>query len=119
MYENYYLQVEDSVKDYIEDNAIDIETVDYETLLCDMMLSDGVTGDGSGSYFFNTYKARECVIENLDEVREALNEYCYTYEQIGEMFMEDEWETMDVIARCYQLNWALANYYEEHGVSCC
>lgn len=119
LYNNYYESVANDVENYIESNEIDIEVVDYDTLLDEMMLADDVTGNGSGSYFFSSYKAMECVTENIDEVRDALEEYCYSYEQVGEMFLDGAWEKMDVITRCYYLPWALSNYYEERGIGCC
>lgn len=118
LYTSYYEQVMDDVKDYIESNEINIEEVDFESLYDEMFIADGVTGDGSGSYFFNTYKAMECVTRNMNEVKEALEDLCYTHEQVGEMFLNNQWEAIDVITRCYYLHGALSNYYEEKGVDC-
>lgn len=64
---------------------------------------DGITGNGSGSYFFSSAHAREFVLDHLDEVREAYTELCGDLSQLGEDFVNEEWETMDVTARCHFL----------------
>lgn len=63
---------------------------------------DKVTGNTSGSYFCNSQKSKEAVIENLELLRDA-------YENFGDMdglgydFVNAAWDKMDVTIRCYLL----------------
>ena len=85
------------------------------------MTHDGITGNGSGSYFFSRAHAREFVLEHLDEVREAYTELCGDLAQLGDDFVNEEWEAMDVTARCHFLYSAcdevaneVCDYLREH-----
>ena len=80
-----------------------------ETLNEDCWANDSVTGNASGSYFCNSCKAREAVLEDLDTVCEALREFGVGD---GEIFVED-WEYLDVTARCYVLYAAIEEALDE------
>lgn len=75
-------------------------------------IDDSVTGNGSGSYYFNSSKAKEQVVDNMDEVVEALTELC-DRETIAELFIDGSWEYMDVTARCYWLGQAIDELLDE------
>lgn len=64
---------------------------------------DSITGNGSGSYFFSSADAREFVLGHLDEVREAYSELYGDLAKLGEDFVNEAWEAMDVTARCHFL----------------
>lgn len=87
-----------------------------QTLNEDLWMCDSVTGNASGSYTFNTWQAKEYVVDNVALLWEALREWCTPYEQIGEMFVNEEWETMDVNIRCYMLSQAIASALDEMEV---
>ena len=70
---------------------------------------DSVTGNASGSYTFNSYRAKEYVTDNGDLLREALQEFCTEAETIAEKFLYEEWEYFDVTIRCYLLYRAIEN----------
>lgn len=57
---------------------------------------DSVTGNGSGSYWFNAWKAEEAICHNLDIYRECLDEW-------GGKPTTDA-EHIDVTIRCYLLD---------------
>lgn len=74
----------------------------------DLFVSDYVTGNASGSYFCNSYKAAQCLIGNFDLMKEA-------YEEFGgfpkmENFSE---EAADVTIRCYLLNECLTEAIQQ------
>lgn len=82
---------------------------------------DSVTGNGSGSYTFSSHDARELVLDRLDEVHAAYEEFG-GLEKLGEDFANEEWEAMDVTARCHALYVAcydvageICDYIEEHA----
>lgn len=109
---NYLATVIEDVKNYINDNNIivnednreEIEQELYGVLFCE----DSVTGNGSGSYTFNTCQAAENLCHNLDLLSEALCEFgCdATYLARGA-------EACDVTIRCYLLAQAIAEALDE------
>lgn len=115
---NYLEAMKEDVKNYIMD---EIETKDFsdreeleEKLNEDLWISDSVTGNASGSYTFNTCKAKEYVlVDGLDHLRESALEGFTTSEEIGKMFVSEDWETMDVIIRCFLLNSAIYEALDE------
>lgn len=79
-----------------------------EKLNDDLWTCDSVTGNGSGSYTFNRIQAQIYVLDGMDELQEALNEFGIDSETIGEKFLESDWEYFDVTIRCYLLGQAIA-----------
>lgn len=96
------------IKDYIER---EIDFKDYEDrydleekLHDDLWVDDSVTGNASGSYYCNSWKARESVLANMEDFGSAINDFfCTDAKTVGEWFINEEWETMDVTIRCYLL----------------
>ena len=77
---------------------------DLEEELNDKLwLDDNVTGNGSGSYTFNSIEAKEYVIDNLDLLAEMATEYGLDDKTIAEHFLSEDWEYFDVSIRCYLL----------------
>lgn len=65
---DYYEAMREDVREYIE-NEIDFSEFDSmeeleEKLNEDLWTVDSVTGNGSGSYTFNTYEAEENICHN-------------------------------------------------------
>ena len=104
---NYHEQVKADVMEYITDNYTTEEIKEHlenrneweQELNDDMWTEDSVTGNGSGSYTFNTYQAEENLCHNMDLLEEALSEFgCdISYLQKGA-------EACDVTIRCYLLS---------------
>lgn len=72
---NYLESMIEDIKDYIFDRhttneireLLEIEREDWENTLNDALwCEDSVTGNGSGSYTFSTWKAEENLCHNLD-----------------------------------------------------
>lgn len=118
---NYYEAVIEDVKSSIHDryDGYDIidalqERDDFEDQLNDdLWIDDSVTGNGSGSYTFNSYKAKEYITDNLDLLREALQEFCVDGGEIAEHFLEEDWEYFDVTIRYYLLPVSIENALDE------
>ena len=108
---NYLEAVTADVIDFIRDevNASDYENREAlsEFLNDELWICDSVTGNASGSYTFNAYKAKEYVFADPDTVSEALREFCVDAETIAEKFLSQDWEYFDVTARCYVLGQAI------------
>lgn len=101
---NYYEAVKNDVMEYInyeidlnewKDNREGLE----EKLNEDLWTVDSVTGNGSGSYTFSTWKAEENLCHNLDLLEEALDEFGSDKGYL----LEEGAEAADVTIRCYLL----------------
>lgn len=91
--------------DFTEYNTIE----DLEEHLNDtLFVEDSVTGNASGSYTFNTYKAEEYLMHNLDLLGEACEEF-----GSGCDILKDGAEACDVTIRCYLLGQAISAALEE------
>ena len=78
-----------------------------EKLNDEMWIVDSVTGNGSGSYTFNSRKALDFIAADPDTVAKALREFCVEAETIADKFLSQDWEYFDVTARCYCLYGAI------------
>lgn len=75
----------------------------------ELWIDDSVTGNGSGSYTFSTWKAEENICHNLDELEESCNEFG---QDIGEVIKHGA-EYCDVTIRCYLLGQAISAALDE------
>lgn len=104
---DYLTAVKEDVKEYIEENITLSDFADRdeleEKLNEECWVADSVTGNASGSYFFNTYKAEEALSHNLDLLAEAVEEFGG-----GVDVLKDGAEACDVTIRCYLLGQAIA-----------
>ena len=109
---NYFEAVKNAVLDYINENEIKVTTSNKdelaEQLHDDLWTNDSVTGNGSGSYFFNTWKAEEALCHNLDLLGEACEEFGSTAD-----LLKDGAEACDVTIRCYLLPRAISEALDE------
>ena len=87
------------------DDREELEEVAHDELWAD----DSVTGNGSGSYFFSTWKSEEALCHNWDLLAEACEEFG---QDIGEAFKRGA-EFCDVTIRCYLLGQAIAAALDE------
>lgn len=114
---NYHEALRNDIRDYIEHNIIISDYIDRYDLEDDLeeavFISDSVTGNGSGSYTFNSYEARKYVGENMDLLSEALAEFCTPYDEIGRRFIDEDWEYFDVTIRCYLVRGILCEVLDE------
>lgn len=105
---NYYEAVKDDVRDHLSDyepRGADETLEEYrERLQGDLWIDDSVTGNGSGSYTFNTEEARKLVLAGIEQVAEACHEFDIS---LGELIEAGKWEALDVTARCYYLSQAI------------
>lgn len=110
---DYLENVTADVRDYVEQEvdlsewAGDRDGLE-EKLNDDLWTCDSVTGNGSGSYTFNRVQAQIYVLDGMDELQEAVNEFGIDSETIGEKFLKSDWEYFDVTIRCYLLGQAIA-----------
>lgn len=110
---NYLEAVTTDVVEYIKN---EITLTDYESreeleeaLNDELWTADSVTGNASGSYYCNAWKAEEALAHNWDLLAEALTEFG----QDGTDVLKQGAEAMDVTIRCYLLGQAIAEALEE------
>lgn len=109
---NYLEAVKERVALYIEDEVSfeDFEDRDeLEEHLNDVLWAeDSVTGNASGSYYCNAWKAADALAHNWDILQEALENFGDDSNPIEE---GEEW--CDVIIRCYLLPDAISEVLDE------
>ena len=119
---NYLEAVKDDVKTWLVDNSSQFEkikdnnkidgVIDWDSVKGDLneilWNEDSITGNGSGSYTFNSEKAREYVLsDGLQYLEDLVNEGWLTYESIGKDVTNYDFEGLDVSLRCYFLSQAI------------
>lgn len=110
---DYYKVVEMDVRDYV-DNEVNLEdwigdADGLEQFLNDeLWCADSVTGNASGSYYCNAWKAEEALAHNWDLLIEALENMGYGCKEI-----ESGPEYCDVLVRCYVLPEAIAKVVDD------
>lgn len=114
---DYRKAICNDIRAYI-DNNIDLDSNDNiealeSTLNDDLWAEDSVTGNASGSYTFNRETAKEYVEDNLDLLHESCEELGVESSTIGEWFMNQDYETMDVTIRCYLLSECIHTVLDE------
>ena len=114
---NYLEAIKNDINDYITEN---INLDDFESrseleekLNDDLWIEDSVTGNASGSYTFNSFKAKENLEGNMDLVRDMASDFGLDGATIAEKFMNEEYEYFDVSIRCYLLGQAIAEVLDD------
>jgi hypothetical protein len=114
---NYIESMKADIKDYIDNeiNISDFQDMDElrEHLNNELFVKDSVTGNASGSYTFNSYKAKEYVMDGMDDLLNAISDFCIDAKEVGEKFLNEEWEYFDVTIRCYLLGQAIDEVLED------
>ena len=107
---NYLENVKEDVRNFIEENNITVDNDNREEieeqLNDELWNDDDITGNASGSYFFNSYQAAEAIALNWDLLAEALEDFGYENIKNGA-------NCCDVLIRCYLLPQAIAEVLDE------
>ena len=119
---NYLDAMKDDIKNYIDENVAQEDWTENRGglenhLNEELWTEDSVTGNASGSYTFNSYTAKEYVMNNTDLLEAALTEYG-SREEAADVLLDGEWESADITIRCYLLGQAISEVldeYEENG----
>lgn len=109
---NYLEQVTTDAKEAILENMEYWDFDDREKLEevanDELWVYDSVTGNGSGSYFFNAWKAEEALCHNWDLLADAIEEFGDNTD-----ILRQGAEACDVTIRCYLLGQAIAAALDE------
>jgi hypothetical protein len=99
----------EDVKNALEE--IDTTGKTEDEIFDELWIDDSVTGNASGSYTFNSFKAREYVAGNEDLLVEALEEFGSDDSSYKKALTDPEYA--DVTIRCYLLAEVLTDVLEE------
>lgn len=105
-----YIAENINLADYTEDGELDREALE-EKLNDDCFVADSVTGNASGSYYFNSYKAAEKVRNETDLLIEALECFGDEAESYKRAILDPEYA--DVTIRCYYLGEVVARVLDD------
>ncbi len=113
---DYETQVMEDVMEYIREEGLDADEVtnkwersDFEEMLYEKLwVNDSVTGNASGSYFCNTWKAENALCHNWDLLADAIAEFGEYEMNLGWFLDEKGAEWSDVTIRCYLLGTAIS-----------
>lgn len=118
---NYEADVLDSVYDWLKNNEDEwvnegdtLEDI-REYLEDELFNEDSVTGNASGSFTFDSNKAKANVFADIDSVRNAFMDYDERA-RFADLFFDEDWETIDVITRCYVLSDAISDALDESDI---
>lgn len=114
---DYLETIEEDVRMYIKENELDSievtkkwEREDFMTDLYEKLWNeDSVTGNASGSYYCNAWKAEEALCHNWDLLEEAMEEFGYFDTNV----IDKGAEWADVLIRCYLLSQAIDEVVSE------
>lgn len=112
---DYLEAVKHDVREYIEQHGL-IATYRgnreglEEKLNDDLWCEDSVTGNASGSYTFNAWRAEEYLCHNLELLAEALKEFDCGLDYL----LKEGVEAADVTIRCYLLGQAISAVLDEY-----
>lgn len=112
---DYREAMREDVKNALEEMETTGKTQDE--IYDELWIDDSVTGNASGSYTFNSFKAREYVAGNEDLLVEALEEFGADEGQYKKALIDAEYA--DVTIRCYLLAEVLDEVYEEKENDLC
>ena len=109
---DYRSELEKDIRAYIDDNYDTREIpellreTDFEERLYDeLFIEDNVTGNASGSYYCNTWKAEEAICHNLELLGKALEAFGCEPDYL----LTQGAEAADVTIRCYLLGEVLSD----------
>lgn len=109
---NYLEQVTSDAKEAILEYMNEWEFNDRDELEQiandELWTDDSVTGNASGSYYCNTWKAEEAICHNLDLLEEAIDEMGGDTD-----ILKQGAEACDVTVRCYLLGQAIGAALDE------
>lgn len=102
---NYKNVIVEDILEYIEEEGLTGDRDELsERLNDDLWMDDGVTGNGSGSYFYNAEESKEAVLGDPEAetyIHDLIGDFGMTSHDIAEHLFD--WEYWDVSIRCYLL----------------
>lgn len=117
--DSYLSEMVDSIIDVFDDYEWEYEDREdlAQQMSDDLWTSDSVTGNGSGSYYMNREKSKERVLSaGMDDLLYAIRDFNISAEEVGQHFLDEDWEYFDVTIRCYLLGQAIDMALDKLGI---
>ena len=120
-YNDYYQQVKNdaiaAIDEQFKNGYWDSDT-EWDVVYDNLFVDDSVTGNGSGSYFFNAAKAREAIADAIWDQRilDTLEQIGCDSDAIAQYLRDDDPESLDVCIRCAMLGEVydeIENYFSD------
>ena len=111
---NYHDSMLQDINVWFEENE-QMLGAGYEPCYNQLWIEDSVTGNASGSYTFDAWKAGEYVESNMGLAIAAFKEFS-DLKTFAEKVENEEWEYIDVTIRCYLLGQVLTEAFEIRGL---
>ena len=118
-FNEYQRDVLDAACEYIreafEDGTFDADT-DFDDAYDEMFVSDAVTGNASGSYYFNSAKSREAVKDVIFD-EDVIGEFDNFGMDVSDYLKRGDAEGLDVCVRCIALGyvrWDVEREFDEY-----
>lgn len=108
-YNDYYQQVKNdaiaAIDEQFDCGYWDGDT-EWDVVYDNIFVDDAVTGNGSGSYFFNAAKAREAVADAIwdEKILNAFSDIGVNGDEIAQYLRDNDAESLDVCIRCAMLS---------------
>lgn len=106
---NYLENIKNDIIEYVKENDDYLKEKNLDDLYDIFFCEDAITGNASGSYYCNAWRAEEAISHNMELLTEALE--CFGCDNINVLEKGAEW--CDVTIRCYLLGQALNEVKEE------
>lgn len=105
----YLEEVKEAVIGAIKENYQAGDLVKFDELYDKLWIDDSVTGNASGSYYCNSYKAREALGNDIEELVEDIEA------DFGPIPNDKryDWEYIDVSVRCLVLGEAIREAFDD------
>lgn len=108
------LDAESVIDEMFANGSVQDYNMDFDDVYDALFIDDSVTGNCSGSYFFNGAKARECLKDAIfdEDIRNLIRDYDKDFDY---GYYLNHPESLDVIIRCLMLGEAsgcLEKYFD-------
>lgn len=120
MYYDYREETAENIRKWLEDNRENIPEEEKESedtlteyLNDELRTEDSITWNGSWSYTFNSFKAKQYLEENEELLNETINEFC-----INMWEHWNDYEYLDVSIRCFILSECINRVIENCTRTC-
>lgn len=112
MYEDVIKYIAENIDltDYTEGGELDRDALE-EKLNDECFIADSVTGNASGSYYYNAYRAAEKAFSEIDLLIEAIECFGDEPESYKRALVDPEYA--DVTIRCYYLGEVIARVLDD------
>lgn len=113
MLTDYFTEVYADVETILDEETPDSRVCAVEAL---EKRKDEITGEITGSYVCNSTQAKEKVLNEFGLFYDAVEWYNVSTAEVGEWFLYECWENMDVLVRQYIFDYTISEMLDMYGI---